>query len=98
MFFFPPSSFFSLNVLITQIRLQPAFHDGQFHAFTLGIIHNLIFGDLADGKVFGVRMREVDPADRGRREHREGFGERDAGVGGRIEEFKELFFLGVIGA
>ena len=66
--------------VVSQIRRQPIFRVLQVQAFALGIVLHLISVDLADGKVGGFGVGEVEAADGGGGHHGLGFGEPDAGV------------------
>jgi len=69
------TKFLGLRRLIKQIRREPPFDSGDFHLLSSGIVFHLILIDLANRKVFGLGVSEVEAADRGGGEHGKCFGE-----------------------
>jgi type IV secretory pathway VirJ component len=67
-------------------------------AFALRVARHLIAVDLAHTEVVGLRVREIESADRGRGKHGEGFGQSNAGILFGIEQPPQSRLLGVLGA
>src|SRR5689334_4953236 len=63
---------------------QPALRHREVHALAVGVVGDLVALHLADGEIARLRMREVETAHRGGRQHREVLGERDVGVPARV--------------
>lgn len=82
---------------IAEPRTKPFFELLDGHAFTSGIVLDLVFLEVVDLEVVGVWVGEVEAANGGAWMHRAGFGEFDSCFFFGIEEVKEGGFLGVVG-
>ena len=69
------------------MRPQPALDGFKVHLLAIGVVFDLVLGDLGDREVFGFRMGEINAADRRGRRHRVGFGEFDTCGFFGIEKF-----------
>ena len=63
--------------LVTKVRGEASFDLLHRAVGARGIIFHLVTSDLADTKIFRLRMRKVESADAGSRIHCEGLGELD---------------------
>src|ERR1043166_95868 len=87
-----------LGWIVIQIRPKPALDFGQRHAFAQVIINDLIAPNFSDGKIFRLRMGEVESAHAAAGPHCERFGEFDAGLALDVQQLPERLLFRVIGA
>jgi len=54
----------SASRIVVKARSQPALDLAEVHAFALTVVFHLVTADFAHAEVAGLRMREVEAADR----------------------------------
>src|SRR6185503_20861909 len=74
----PTESRAELRGVIRELRPEPALDLSDWHAFSGGVVLDLVATQPPEQEVARIRMREIESADAGGRPHGAGLGERQA--------------------